>query len=329
MITAKRTRFWTRVHLAASWDGLWWMAVMVVVLIVSICVCWRYWEALHSPEDSLSTTIRNLGLVIGGVEALLLALWRSRVAGQQAHTAQQGLLNERYQKGAEMLGNSSVSVRLGGIYALRRLAADYPAQYHIQVIQLFCAFARIPTEDNSIARQFDISGAIDEPAGALRMDVQEVMQAISSLRFAGMSTESDEQHLIYLRDADLCGLQVQDAKLSRAWLTNANLCEAELPRADLSDARLRQANLAGAKLRNANLSRAQLWGANLSQAVLRDADLSGADLCGVSARSDTYAAPVHGLTQHQLDEAHACADDPPKLEGVLDAKTSKQLIWRR
>ena len=88
-------------------------------------------------------------------------------------------------------------------------------------------------------------------------------------------------------------------------------------------------NLSGAKLRNANLSKAQLWGANLSQTVLWNTDLSGADLCGSSARSDMYAVPVHGLTQGQLDEARSCPDDPPKLDGVLDAKTGKQLIWRR
>ena len=53
---------------------------------------------------------------------MLLAVWRSIVAERQADTAQQSLLNERYQKGAEMLGNEVLSVRMGGIYALGRLA---------------------------------------------------------------------------------------------------------------------------------------------------------------------------------------------------------------
>ena len=59
-------------------------------------------------------------------------------------TAEQSLLNERYQRGAEMLGSDVLSVRLDGIYALDRLAAEQPASYHIQIMQLFCAFARRP-----------------------------------------------------------------------------------------------------------------------------------------------------------------------------------------
>ena len=63
---------------------------------------------------------------------------------------QQGLLHERYQKGAEMLGSELLSVRLGGIYALQRLAENHPGQYHIQIMHLFCAFVRHPTTDASV-----------------------------------------------------------------------------------------------------------------------------------------------------------------------------------
>ena len=93
--------------------------------------------------------------------ALPLAIWRGLVADRQAsasqqqaseaqrqaETAQGVLLNERYQTGAEMLGNETLSVRLGGIYALQRLAEEYPHQYHLQVMRLFCAFVRNPTAD--------------------------------------------------------------------------------------------------------------------------------------------------------------------------------------
>ena len=35
-----------------------------------------------------------------------------------------------------------------------------------------------------------------------------------------------------------------------------------------------------------------------------------------------------GLTQDQLDMARADPDHPPKLDGVKDAITGEQLIWR-
>ena len=69
-----------------------------------------------------------MSAIAGGAAGvgLPLAIWRTKTADRQADTAQQSLLNERYQKGAEMLGNSALAVRMGGIYALQRLAEDHP-----------------------------------------------------------------------------------------------------------------------------------------------------------------------------------------------------------
>ena len=48
-----------------------------------------------------------------------------------------------------------------------------------------------------------------------------------------------------------------------------------------------------------------------------DTDLSGADLTSCK-----------GLTQEQIDRAASDSGNPPKLEGVVDAKTGKPLVWR-
>ena len=58
-----------------------------------------------SSLESWSTIIRNFGLVAAAVFALWFARKRILVADRQADTAQRGLLNERCQKGAEMLGS--------------------------------------------------------------------------------------------------------------------------------------------------------------------------------------------------------------------------------
>ena len=77
--------------------------------------------------------MRNIALVAAGLVALPLAILRGIVAERQAHTAQQDLLNERYQRGAGMLGSNVLSVRLGEVYALQCLAEDCPEQYDFQV----------------------------------------------------------------------------------------------------------------------------------------------------------------------------------------------------
>ena len=362
---------------AVLWDGALWVALIVLTLVVGVILSWVYWKDLTSDQESLSSTIRNLALVIGGVVAVLLAIWRSRVVERQAATAQQGLLNERYQRGAEMLGNSILSVRLGGIYALQRLAAEHPEQYHLQIMELFCAFVRFPTYDKVIALHSEVDDEQGEQRLVLRPDVQDTMRFLGSRSQDGIRLEWEEDFKLYLRDANVSNLQTVDANLSRAWLTNANLSNTVLTSADLSGARLRQANLSKSRLRNANLSSASINDANLSSARLSranlsyalllrtnlahafllrtnlantrarfadfsnanfaganliGADLEGANLTGASfsrrGRKSNPRTPATGLTQAQLDVARSDPDNPPNLEGVLDAETGEQLVWR-
>lgn len=315
----------------------WFVLTALVLLVVGLFVtCWQ-WEWLRSNGSeaaSNSDTLRNAGLMLGGVLALIFALWRGWVAEQQSATArrqadiaQQSLLNERYERGAEMLGNDVLSVRLGGIYALRRLAEDHPEQYHILIIELLCAFVRYPTKDSNVERPPNLHHEL-EHFMTLRADVQEVMQAIGSRSPSGIALERSRGFKLYLRDAQLAYLQVQGANLSRAWLTNANLSKAVLPDADLSCARLRQASLSDANLRRADLSNAKLWCANLSRANLQNVNLSGTDFCGIDANSEEYEGAGRGLTQAQLDLARADPGNPPKLDGVCDAETGEPLVWR-
>ena len=314
----------------------WFVLTALVVLLVGLYLTWWQWDWLRangSEATSKSDTLRNAGLMLGGVLALVFALWRGWVAEQQSTTArrqadiaQLSLVNERYERGAEMLGNDVLSVRLGGIYALRRLAEDHPEQYHIQIMELLCAFVRYPTKDSNVERPPNLHHELEHYI-TLRADVQEVIQAIGSRSPSGIALERSRGFKLYLRDAQLADLQVQGANLSRAWLTNANLSKAVLPDADLSCARLRQVILSDANLRRADLSNAKLWCANLSRAILQNANLSGTDFCGIDANSQEYGGAVRGLTQAQLDVARADPGNPPKLDGVRDAETGEHLVW--
>ena len=119
-----------------------------MVAIVAAGAAWVACPAWLTGGESASTTLRNLGLFLAAAIGLPFALWRGNVAERQAEatrrqsdTAVQMLLNDRFQKGAEMLGNADIgSVRIGGIHALARLAREYPDSFHVPVMQLFSAF---------------------------------------------------------------------------------------------------------------------------------------------------------------------------------------------
>ena len=283
------------IHNAVKWDGFWWIAGIAVVLIIGGFFSWVFWKDLRGENESLSTTIRNLGLIVGGVIAIILAVWRSTVAERQAGTAQaqadiaqQSLLNERYQRGAEMLGSPVLSVRLGGIFALRRLAEEYPEQYHIQILDLLCAFVRNPTKDETIYMQ-----------DKLREDVQAVLTYVGRRDSSGLKIEREVKFKLNLRGANLSyaqvsGLNFAGADLSNAKLDHASFFDMPFKQPDLSDpipsgpnqpqARISlntdpvSPDLAGLEGRLADLSLATLRCADLSDSRLRGTDLSGARL---------------------------------------------------
>ena len=303
-----------------------------------------------SSLESWSTIIRNFGLVAAAVFALWFARKRILVADRQADTAQRGLLNERCQKGAEMLGSKVLAVRLGGIYALARLARDdHSGDDHTQVMRLLCAFVRNPTGEpveaslpiNGLTAQAAFDSGWDE-AGEdrplrVREDVQAVMTAVGERSEAQIAIEEEKEYRLDLIGADLKFVRLFDAVLGnvdllKADLTNAGLIGAKLKSAKLTGAKLTGANLEDADLKStrlidvklgsvnltgANLKSTRLIDVNLEDALLIHTNLSGADLEGCK-----------GLTQKQLNEAVADSDNPPKLEGVVDANTGNSIVWR-
>ena len=295
--------------------------IVVAVLLIGVFVVWwfRVWLSTVPPNrESPSTTIRNVGLVIGGIIAMVLAIWRSIVADRQskasqrlaetshrqvetshgqAETSERGLLNERYQKGAEMLGSKILIVRLGGIYALQRLAKEHAEQYHVQIMRLFCAFVRHPTEHkDDTAESTDANETSSTKLDRTREDVQTAMTAIGTRSDADIILEHKEKFLPDLDDAILPG-----AGLYKANLTGAFLRDTKLTNANLTDANLTGANLTGAHLTGANLTDANLTYAKLFK--------------------------TKGLTQAQLNKAGAHLQHPPGLQGVIDVDTGVLLAW--
>ena len=282
------------------------VAVVFCVVIAGVVLSIMFWEWLGAGESG-SSTIRNVGLVGAGLIALPLALWRSIVADRQAKTSQASLLNERYQRGAEMLGNEVLSVRLGGIFALQRLAEERPEQYHVQIMRLFCAFARHPTQDHRLESE-QIEFHPDNQLG-LRQDLEAVILAIESRPKSRVGLENRENFTLDLRgtvlpgihflDADLSNAMLHQSELPRAIFDKTDLTQAILDFADLSEAtfnwvifrrtRLFFADLSGASFVNTDLALADFYNARLSNADLASANLSKANFQNAALQNANLA----------------------------------------
>ena len=257
--------------------------------------------------------------LVGGL-ALLCGLyftWRTlwtsqetlRVNQKTLETTQQGQITERFTKAIEQLGDTErLMVRLGGIYALERIARDSERD-HWAVMEVLTAFVREqrPALDST-------SGEKERKESLPERKPPPDIQAI--LTVIGRRTRTlgnGETQTLDLRDANLqdanlanaqlqgallAGAQLQDVNLANAQLQGALLMGAQLQGAFLVDARLQGANLANARLQGAFLVGAQLQSACLMGAQLQDANLRNAQLQGADLTA------VINLTQDQLNMAY-------------------------
>jgi uncharacterized protein YjbI with pentapeptide repeats len=294
---------------AALLQGIRWTIGGFAAVVLAAAVAW----ALFVPvADSLAH--HDVGSVKGSLHETALDNARSRLltlgaglfaAGALVFTARnfalsrQGQVTDRYTKAIEQLGSKELDVRIGGIYALERVASD-SARDHPTVMEVLTAFIREHSYE-----QWSPSGLGGEERGrSTRPDVQAALTVVGRrdahrdtreidlfrANLAGAHlTDADlaRAHLAYanlaraiLLDANLAGANLSSAKLT-ALLTGADLTRASLVGADLTVADLLGANLTGVNLFSANLTRANLAGADLTGADLLRANLTGSFLAGV------------------------------------------------
>ena len=280
---------------------------------------------LGDGSDSNSSILRNLSLLAVSVIGLPFVIWRSFTAHKQAKTSESGLQNDRYQKGAEMLGNKSLATRLGGVYALERLAKEQPEAYHMQIMKLFCAFSRHPTADSAIEFKQNDETTSTETCQA-RLDVHAVVVAIGRRTKKQIDIENKKEYSSGKFYPDY-QIDLSHACLRKIFLDAANLANVNFNGADFSDAKFVHGDISDSNLANANLSGAKLFHTNLSKAALIGIDLSGVNLSGVNLSG------VKGLTQEQLDKAGQHPDGkPPNLPDGLywdedAAKKRYEVYW--
>jgi hypothetical protein len=202
----------------------------------------------------------------------------------------EGQVTDRYNAAVTNIGDDSLEVRLGGIYALQRIMEDSPRDQPT-IVNVLSTYIR--THAKNPERE---TGPLPGPTS----DVQAALTTLGNRnhahdRDAQVDLHSTNLVSVNLRDADLRGANLASANLASANVRDADVAGADLRGANLRDANLASATLRGvtssgadlrdaflsfAYLRDANLSSVNLRGADLSYADLRGADLAGADLAG-------------------------------------------------
>jgi hypothetical protein len=241
-----------------------WLLLSGVAAAPAFLLTW-YWRTVHKQAEIQ----KGLADVEKGQADLKLAV--------------DSQLTQRFVEAIELLGHENAEVRLGGIYALERLAADSERD-HWTIIETLAAFVRGLSRDRSD----------ESPAPA------EIQAALTVI---GRRQKREETGVINLSGAQLSGVRL-----------TGNFAMAEMIGCRLRGAIIWKVNFDRAQLLSAYLRDAIITDVSLADAVMVKSDLSGTSMvdvnfCGADMRyvkfKDLY---VHKLGSLNISNITAEAD---------------------
>jgi hypothetical protein len=181
-------------------------------------------------------------------------------------TTREGQITERFTRAIDQLGHAHLDVRLGGIYALERIARDSLGD-RVAICEVLTAFIRSHAPwPPSLPGQYLETAPIDR-VPKLQTRVPDVQASLWVLGRGGFADALGEDQWL-----DLSAVDLRRADLRNARLGNVDLRFAGLQRAFLAGAHLRGAYLDDSHLEGARLSAADLEGANLDGTYLQGAE---------------------------------------------------------
>ena len=315
-------------------------SLLLLVLLAALLAVWKVpqWQVGNIPlstEEKARIDAETSARValIQGIGGLLFFV-TAGVSWLNLRATQEKQVTERFSKAVEMIGNeNNIHIRLGGIYALERIAKD-SAKEHWQIMEILTAFvrekARLESKqepfiiidhfaeayrepyDDSDEYQDDVypvEGEWDSTERTLDQDYQDYIHLVpveiqAVLTVLGRREEThrnDERHCLDLSRTDLRGVTLT-GDLSGINFEAANLQYARLQHVDLTEANFIKANLELVRFENANLKNAKLESVNLHWAELIATNLFGAKL----EKADFRAAKLKetNLSQSNLNAAN-------------------------
>jgi hypothetical protein len=268
-------------------------------------------QLLQTARDAARGRLLTLGAGLAAAGALLFT-------ARNFFLSREGQVTDRYTKAIEQLGSDKLDVRIGGIYALERVARD-SARDHPAVMEVLAAFIR---EHSHEQRPVPEHGTASRSPERTHPDVQ------ASITVIGRRVSKNDRETINLRGAELTGADLRHADLTGAHLNHAHLDGAHFREAHLRSAQLWSAHLNGAGFQDADLSGAVLTSAKLQYAKLAGADLSRADL--VNADLDCAQLTGANLSGADLTGANIAGAQVAgaNLEGASWPEEAPPQGWR-
>ncbi|MEU8147616.1 pentapeptide repeat-containing protein [Nonomuraea sp. NPDC048901] len=274
------------------------------------------------PWQHLTSIGVLLGLIFTGGGLVYTA--RTYDTGQETlRTTQQQQITDRYTKAVESIGKDKpMEVRVGGLYALARVAKDSPPD--ASTIEQVVTVYTLEHDREDLERSQDIREPRTITPWHTGVDLVAALKVLRQVHLVDNGSLGLRSPLRTARfmGAVWNGMDLSEAMLSEADLTGANLTSANLISADLTDANISRVNATNVWLIDANLTGATFYAADLTSAAFSDANLTGTDLTNAILADADLSGAV--LTNATLTGADLRGADLRGVRGVTPDKIRKQ-----
>ncbi len=302
--------------------------VFGVLLAVILLIWFPPWRLSHfeinnaTIEADLENQYRaTLAQILGGVAIgiTLYYTWRRiTIAEEELNNSKEGQITERFTRAVDQLGaidhlgNPAIEIRLGGIYALERIANESERDYW-PIMEILTAYVRknsnVETSETQEEISFDIQAILTVIGRCTKFRKKFVYMDLSRTNIKKAILQNSNFDYTLFSEANLEGAKLSNAYLTGSDFRKANLKGAILIEAHLEHTSFKEANLEGANFMRAHLDSTSFWKANLHKAKLNHVNLEGvnffnANLEGVKLGRIFDNIPSTSLKQAYLGKAN-------------------------
>lgn len=307
--------------------------VIIILLVVFLLLALQYIPHLQVAQfnitnqkdlaDAENSYRATLAQIFGGI-AIGISLYYT---WQRNNIAQEGQITERFTRAVDQLGaidkdgNSAIEIRLGGIYALERIANESDKDYW-PIMEILTAYVK---------KNASIEYSKVKEQNKVRLDIQAILTVIGRCKYPisdGVYFRLDMSK-IFVAHVDLQEASFEDIDFYESNFEGASLPSSVLEGTNFCRANLKKAILAGANLEEAILSKANLEGSLLAAASLKGAHLNGANFKGANLQWSNLEKA--DLEEANFEEAnlggarHLTVEQLSKAKTLYEAKLDEEL----
>ncbi|MEM9735195.1 MAG: pentapeptide repeat-containing protein [Pseudomonadota bacterium] len=324
-----------------------WVAIPVggvAYVLIALFITWelpgladqRLTRLADIMEAGDAAEIRNIAYAVGallGALAILATipfqLIKTWMNERAARTDEAGQITDRINKAVEQLGaektvkdadgertEPNLEVRLGGIYALERIAQD-SLRDHIQVMEILTAYIRhnAPTKGQPTREEGEDRDSFLKRIEGPRIDIEAAIRVIGRRSVRQIEAELRRRTpyrpdlcRCCLRKANFLGSETNFACIlfQDCLLERVNFSAVHSSGTIFIGSNLEFSEFLGTNLKDAIFTHVKTFKTNFSASALIDASLGGENVKGISLhRSSVVGANIWGshIRQRHLDEA--------------------------